>query len=432
MSLRLFDSRRAEKIPFQPLGDGPIGLYVCGVTPYDTGHLGHAFTYVSFDVLHRYLEYLGHDVVYVQNLTDVDDDLLRRARELGEDYLELGNRNLTTFLAEMAALNWLPPDRLVRATQHIPQMQELIGRLLERGHAYRAEGHVYFDVTSWPAYGALSHLPREAMLPIANERGNVPDMPGKRDPLDFVLWQPSAPDEPSWPSPWGAGRPGWHIECSAMSTTYLGNRFEIHGGGADLAFPHHESEIAQSEGATGEQPFVSWWMHAGMLRHDGEKMSKSLGNLVLVRDLLGSYTGDAIRHYLVSHHYRDELIFDEAALEQSAQMVARLRQACLVAEEIEPLAGASADPSALDPMVAEHRARFLAAMDDDLDTPAALPELHALAAVCQADADPQLRAQAGWMVRELGARILGLRLATVPSLSRSEPLGAAAVVPAAP
>jgi len=430
--LRLFDSRRAEKIPFQPLGDGPIGLYVCGVTPYDTGHLGHAFTYVSFDVLHRYLEYLGHDVVYVQNLTDVDDDLLRRARELGEDYLALGNRHVTTFLTEMAALNWLPPDHYPRATQHIPQMQELIGRLLERGHAYRAEGHVYFDVTSWPAYGALSHLPREAMLPIANERGNVPDMPGKRDPLDFVLWQPSAPDEPSWPSPWGAGRPGWHIECSAMSTTYLGNRFEIHGGGADLAFPHHESEIAQSEGATGEQPFVSWWMHAGMLRHDGEKMSKSLGNLVLVRDLLGSYTGDAIRHYLVSHHYRDELIFDEAALEQSAQMVARLRQACLVAEEIEPLAGASADPSALDPMVAEHRARFLAAMDDDLDTPAALPELHALAAVCQADADPQLRAQAGWMVRELGARILGLRLATVPSLSRSEPLGAAAVVPAAP
>jgi L-cysteine:1D-myo-inositol 2-amino-2-deoxy-alpha-D-glucopyranoside ligase len=311
-------------------------------------------------------------------------------------------------------------------------MQALIGQLLDRGHAYAAEGHVYFSVASWPSYGELSKLPREAMLPIANERGNVPDMPGKRDPLDFVLWQPSAPDEPSWPSPWGAGRPGWHIECSAMSTTYLGNRFEIHGGGADLAFPHHESEIAQSEGATGEQPFVSWWMHAGMLRHDGEKMSKSLGNLVLVRDLLGSYTGDAIRHYLVSHHYRDELIFDEAALEQSAQMVARLRQACLVAEEIEPLAGASADPSALDPMVAEHRARFLAAMDDDLDTPAALPELHALAAVCQADADPQLRAQAGWMVRELGARILGLRLATVPSLSRSEPLGAAAVVPAAP
>jgi L-cysteine:1D-myo-inositol 2-amino-2-deoxy-alpha-D-glucopyranoside ligase len=432
VSLCLHDVLRDAKVPFEPIRGEPVGLYVCGVTPYDTGHLGHAFTYVSFDVLHRYLEYLGHDVQYVQNLTDVDDDLLRRARELGENYVELGNRHVTTFLTEMAALNWLPPDRFPRATGHIGEMQTLITALLERGHAYAAEGHVYFSIDSDPHYGELSKLTRDQMLPIANERGNVPDMPGKRDPLDFVLWQPSAPDEPSWPAPWGAGRPGWHIECSAMSTTYLGNRFEIHGGGADLAFPHHESEIAQSEGATGEQPFVSWWMHAGMLRHDGEKMSKSLGNLVLVRDLLGSYTGDAIRHYLVSHHYRDELIFDEAALEQSAQMVARLRQACLVAEEIEPLAGASADPSALDPMVAEHRARFLAAMDDDLDTPAALPELHALAAVCQADADPQLRAQAGWMVRELGARILGLRLATVPSLSRSEPLGAAAVVPAAP
>ena len=434
MSLSLFDSRRAEQVPFEPLGEGPIGLYVCGVTPYDTGHLGHAFTYVSFDVLHRYLEYLGHDVVYVQNLTDVDDDLLRRARELGEDYLALGNRYVTAFLTEMAALNWLPPDHYPRATQHIPQMQALIGRLLERGHAYVADGHVYFDLASWPSYGELSRLPRDAMLPIANERGNMPDMPGKRDPLDFVLWQPSAPDEPSWPSPWGAGRPGWHIECSAMSTTYLGNRFEIHGGGADLAFPHHESEIAQSEGATGERPFVTWWMHAGMLRHAGEKMSKSLGNLVLVRDLLGSYTGDAIRHYLVSHHYRDELTFDEGLLEQSAQMVARLREACRVAEEIEPLAGASADPASLHPTVAKHRARFLEAMDDDLDTPAALPELHALAALCHSENDPGLRAEAGWMVRELGARILGLRLATVPSLSTAEPLAdpAPAPVPASP
>ncbi|HET7519927.1 MAG TPA: cysteine--tRNA ligase [Candidatus Limnocylindria bacterium] len=421
MTLRLFDSRRGEKVPFAPLGEGPIGLYVCGVTPYDTGHLGHAFTYISFDVLHRYLEYLGHRVVYVQNLTDVDDDLLRRARELGEDYLELGNRHVTTFLTEMAALNWLPPDVYPRATEHIPQMQALIGRLLERGHAYAAEGHVYFDIASWPSYGELSGLPRDAMLPIANERGNVADMPGKRDPLDFVLWQPSAADEPSWPSPWGAGRPGWHIECSAMSTTYLGNRFEIHGGGADLAFPHHESEIAQSEGATGERPFVSWWMHVGMLRHDGEKMSKSLGNLVLVRDLLRSYTGDAIRHYLVSHHYRDEVVFDDAGLEASAEMANQLRRACRVAEELEPFAPAMADPADLHSTVAEHRERFLAAMDDDLDTPAALPELHALAAVCHGESDPRRKAQAGWMVRELGARILGLRLATVPAAPPGEP-----------
>jgi cysteinyl-tRNA synthetase len=433
VTLHLLDTRRGENLPFAPIGDGPVGLYVCGVTPYDTGHLGHAFTYLSFDVLHRYLEYLGHDVVYVQNLTDVDDDLLKRARELGEDYLELGNRNVTTFLTEMAALNWLPPDHFPRATQHVAQMQAMIGSLLERGHAYQAEGYVYFDLASWPSYGELSRLPREAMLPIANERGNLPDLPGKHDPLDFVLWQPSAADEPSWPSPWGAGRPGWHIECSAMSTAYLGSRFEIHAGGADLIFPHHESEIAQSEGATGQRPFVEWWLHAGMLRHADEKMSKSLGNLVLVRDLLRSYSGDAIRHYLVSHHYRDAITFNEADLEASALAVARLRHACRVAEEIEPLAPALADPGSLQPAVAEHRARFLTAMDDDLDTPAAMPELHALAALCLSGHETRLKAQAGWMVRELGARILGLRLATVPSLAESQPAeDAGAAVAASP
>jgi L-cysteine:1D-myo-inositol 2-amino-2-deoxy-alpha-D-glucopyranoside ligase len=416
VTLRLFDGRRGELVAFAPIGPQPVGLYVCGITPYDVGHLGHAFTYVSFDVLHRYLEYLGYEVVYVQNLTDVDDDMLRKARELGEDYLALGNRHVTTFLTEMAALNWLPPDHLPRATQHVPHMQEMIRRLVEREHAYIAEGHVYFSIDSWPTYGELSHLPREAMLPIANERGNLPGMPGKRDPLDFVLWQPSAPGEPSWASPWGPGRPGWHIECSAMSTTYLGNRFEIHGGGTDLAFPHHESEIAQSEGATGARPFVSWWMHTGMLGYQAEKMSKSLGNLVLVRDLLRTYSGDAIRHYIVSHHYRRELEFDEAELEASAIEALRLRQACLLAEQLEPLAPAAADPGSLHPLVAEHRARFLAAMDDDLDTPAALPELHALAALAASTDERRLRVDAGWMVRELGARILGLRLATVPSL----------------
>jgi len=425
VTLRLFDTRRGRAVEFAPLGDRPVGLYVCGVTPYDTGHLGHAFTYVSFDVLHRYLEYLGHDVVYVQNLTDVDDDMLRRARELGDDYLALGNRQVTTFLTEMAALNWLPPDRYPRATQHVPHMQELIARLVERGHAYVADGHVYFSIDTWPRYGELSGLSRDAMLPVANERGNVPDMAGKRDPLDFVLWQPSAPDEPAWSSPWGPGRPGWHVECSAMSMAYLGSRFEIHGGGADLAFPHHESEIAQSEGATGESPFVSWWMHAGMLRYADAKMSKSLGNLVLVRDLLRSYSGDAIRHYLVSHHYRSEVTFDEADLPASADAAARLRNVCRLAERVEPLAAALADPAALHPAVAEHRARFLEAMDDDLDTPAALPELLELAALCIETTDAALVAQAGWMVRELGARILGLRLATVPAAREVEPVGTA-------
>jgi L-cysteine:1D-myo-inositol 2-amino-2-deoxy-alpha-D-glucopyranoside ligase len=420
VTLRLFDSRRRAVVPFTPIGDGPVGMYVCGVTPYDTGHIGHAFTYVSFDILHRYLEYLGHDVVYVQNLTDVDDDMLRRARESGEDYLALGNRYVTTFLTEMAALNWLPPDRYPRATEHVPAMVEMTARLLDRGHAYVAEGHVYYSIDTWPAYGELSRIPRDAMLPIANERGNVPEMPGKRNPLDFVLWQPSAPDEPSWPSPWGPGRPGWHIECSAMSTTYLGPRFEIHGGGADLIFPHHESEIAQSEAATGASPFVEYWMHAGMLSYAGDKMSKSLGNLVLVRDLLRSWSGDAIRHYLVGHHYRTDVWFDEADLEASSIMAARLRQAACVADELDPQAPAMADPASLDREVAAHRERFLAALDDDLDTPRALPELHALAALAlAADAGPIRGAQAGWMVRELGGRILGLRLATVPRLDES-------------
>jgi L-cysteine:1D-myo-inositol 2-amino-2-deoxy-alpha-D-glucopyranoside ligase len=323
---------------------------------------------------------------------------------------------VTTFLTEMAALNWLPPDRFPRATEHIPQMLDLISRLVARGHAYATEGHVYFSVASWPSYGELSKLSREAMLPIALERGSRPEMPGRRDPLDFVLWQPSLADEPAWDSAWGPGRPGWHIECSAMSTAYLGNHFEIHGGGGDLAFPHHESEIAQSEGATGERPFVEWWMHAGMLRYADEKMSKSVGNLVLVRDLLRSYSGDAIRLYLVGHHYRDELEFREADLDAAAVDALRLRRACLVAEQIEPLAPAAADPAALSPAVRQHRERFLGAMDDDLDTPTALPELHALAALALDGGDLALQAEAGWMVRELGARVLGLRLATVPSL----------------
>ena len=410
MTLRLFDARRGELVPFAPIGPGPVGLYVCGVTPYDTGHLGHAFTYLSFDVLLRYLRFLGHEVVYVQNLTDVDDDMLRRARESGEDYLELGNRHVTTFLTEMAALNWLPPDVFPRATRHIPQMVALIERLVANGHAYLAEGHVYFSVTSCPTYGELSKLSREEMLPLALERGSRAEMPGRRDPLDFVLWQPSLPDEPTWDSPWGRGRPGWHIECSAMSSAYLGNHFEIHGGGADLAFPHHESEIAQSEAASGQRPFVEWWMHAGMLGYDGEKMSKSLGNLVLVRDLLRSFSGDAIRLYLVGRHYREELTFSQADLEAAAVSAARLRMAGLVA------GGAEADPATLSPVVREHRDRFLEAMDNDLDTPSAMPQLMALATLALEGPDLNRRAEASGVLRELGAGIIGLRLAAASSL----------------
>jgi L-cysteine:1D-myo-inositol 2-amino-2-deoxy-alpha-D-glucopyranoside ligase len=416
VTLLLHDARRGGLHPFVPGGDrSTIGMYVCGVTPYDTGHLGHAFTYVSFDVLHRYLEYLGHDVVYVQNLTDVDDDMLRKARETGVDYLELGNRNVTTFLTEMAALNWLPPDHYPRATEHIPQMQDMIARLLDNGLAYRAAGHVYFSIDASPRYGELSKLSRSEMLPIANERGNLPDLAGKRDPLDIVLWQPSLGDEPAWEAPWGAGRPGWHIECSAMATAYLGERFEVHGGGGDLVFPHHESELAQTEGATGITPWVTHWTHAGMLRYQGEKMSKSLGNLVLVRDLLRTYPGDAIRHFLVARHYRSAIDFRQADLDRSADAAAHLRRACQRAEALAPETPGLADPEALNPSVAGLRTRFLEAMDRDLDTPSAMPALEALADLALAAGSDMLAAQAGWMVRELGARILGLRLASIPA-----------------
>lgn len=403
MTLRLHDARRGGVHPFEPIpGRDRVGLYVCGVTPYDTGHLGHAFTYVSFDVLHRYLEFIGHDVVYVQNLTDVDDDMLRKARETGEDYLAIGNRNVETFLAEMEALNWLPPDHYPRATEHIPQMRALIECLLVNNLAYASEGNVYFSVAADPAYGEVSHLSLDQMLPIANERGNVPDMPGKRDPLDFVLWQRSLPDEPAWDAPWGAGRPGWHIECSAMSMAYLGTRFEIHGGGADLLFPHHESERAQSEGATGERPFVSHWTHAGMLHYGGAKMSKSLGNLVLVRDLLRTHSADALRHYLSSHHYRSEVDYTDAGLARSDAAVARLADAALRGQ-------AGTDPT--DPTVLGLRDRFGAAMDDDLDTPGALAALDELATLALTSDDDAVAAQAGTSVADLGSRVFGLQLA---------------------
>lgn len=424
MPLQLRDARSDTLRPFAPLtGSGSregVGLYVCGITPYDSGHLGHAFTYVQFDVLNRYLRFLGHRVTYVQNLTDVDDDMLRKAHELGEDYLELGGRFTERFLSEMAELNWLPPDVYPRATEHIEPMQQLIATLMERGHAYAprgaGEGHVYYDVTSFPRYGTLSRTPPDQMLPIANERGNVPGMPGKRQPLDFVLWQPSASDEPAWPSPWGTGRPGWHLECSAMSMAYLGERFELHGGGVDLLFPHHESEVAQSEAATGEEPFVDFWLHTGMVHHEGEKMSKSLGNLVLVGDLMRTYQPEAIRHYLLSNHYRSELTFNEPRLRESADAVARLGEACRTAHDVVEIpTWGLGDP--LTPVVAERRDALLAALDADLDTPAALEQLDELATIAldRAAAD-RAREEAAGQIGELGGRVLGLRFGGHPTI----------------
>ncbi|MBO0894685.1 MAG: cysteine--tRNA ligase, partial [Acidimicrobiales bacterium] len=281
--MRLYDTARQQVVPFEP---GPrVTMYTCGITPYDAAHLGHAATYLTYDVLMRRLQDRGHETRCVRNVTDVDDDILRRSRELGVFYLDLAAEEMARFDADMQALGLLPVWSEPRATSAIPDILGFIGMVLDRGYAYRAGGAVYFSVSSYPRFGQVSHLGREEMLALAAERGGKPDDPHKRDPLDFVLWQPSAADEPAWESLWGPGRPGWHIECSALALRELGTTIDLHGGGTDLIFPHHECEAAQSEAATGE-PFVRHWMHTPMVRLDGEKMSKSLGNLVFVHDLL--------------------------------------------------------------------------------------------------------------------------------------------------
>ncbi|MGH2463197.1 MAG: cysteine--tRNA ligase [Candidatus Limnocylindria bacterium] len=411
LDLRLFDTRRAGIFPLEPIGDRPIGLYVCGVTPYDTTHLGHAFTYLAFDVLIRYLESLGHRVRYVQNLTDVDDDMLRRARERGEDYLEMGRRHTDRFLADMAALSWRAPDVYPRATEHVPHMVAMIERLLAARVAYRTAGYVYLSVAADPAFGSLAHVAPADRLPLANERGNDPDLPGKRDPLDPVLWQPSLPDEPAWPSPWGDGRPGWHIECSAMSVTHLGPQFDIHGGGRDLAFPHHEAERTQSEGATGIQPVVGHWVHTGMVHYANEKMSKSVGNLVMVGDLLDRWPPDVVRLALLRHHYRADLAWTDALAADAEPVVGRWTKA-IAAAAATPDRSSGERSAEIREGVAALRERALRALDDDLDTPRVVATLDQLAELALtmnvAGAD---QAAAGAVLRDLATGILGLRLA---------------------
>jgi L-cysteine:1D-myo-inositol 2-amino-2-deoxy-alpha-D-glucopyranoside ligase len=359
--MQLYNVLTGLKETFEP-EDSHVSIYICGITPYDTTHLGHAFTYTSFDVLIRYLEYLGHQVTYVQNVTDIDDDILRKAGEAGESWKAVGDRWTAHFIGDMKALNVRPPEHFPRATEAIADMIAIIESLLEAGYAYTNEGNVYFHVDSWETFGKLSKVPRAQMLAIANERGNHPDDPHKHDPLDFVLWQAQAQGEPAWESPWGAGRPGWHIECTAMATDLLGNTVDIHGGGADLVFPHHECEIAQAEGATGVTPFVRFWMHTAMVRHEGEKMSKSLGNLIMIRDLLEKgWHPDALRIYLNKHHYRDPWEFHMESLEKAAEIAGRLRAAAAATSGNErPLSARGAIET------------FRSALDDDLDTPIAL------------------------------------------------------------
>ena len=296
--MKLYDTARRAIVPFE-VGDTVL-MYTCGITPYDATHLGHAAVYVGYDVLQRRLRDLGHETRCVRNVTDVDDDLLRKARELDVHYLDLAAAETARFDDDMAALGMIPSWSEPRATSAIADIRGFIGMVLESGHAYQAGGAVYFDVSSWPRFGEISGYDRQTMLKLAAERGGNPDDPNKRDPLDFVLWQPSAEGEPAWETLWGPGRPGWHIECSALALRELGTTIDLHGGGSDLIFPHHECESAQSEAATGE-PFVRHWMHQAMVRMDGEKMSKSLGNLVFVSDLRQKYDTRAIRLGIVNN-----------------------------------------------------------------------------------------------------------------------------------
>ena len=396
--MHLFNTQSMQK-ELLTAPTGTLGIYVCGVTPYDTTHAGHVFTFLTFDILVRYLRFLDYEVTYVQNVTDIDDDVLRKASELGTTWDELGRRETARYLRDMRDLNAVEFDHFTKATEHTPEMIAIIEKLIAGGHAYVSNDSVYFDVSSDPDFGSLSHIPRDEMLGIANERGNNPDDPNKRNPLDFVLWQAAAPGEPTWESPWGPGRPGWHIECSAMASRYLGETIDIHGGGADLVFPHHECEVAQSENAFGQRPFARYWMHVGMVRYLGEKMSKSLGNLVLARDLLESYSADTIRLYLFSHHYRESWEFADDEVDGWAALAGDLQEAvAFPAFGIEEVVD-----------VDVFRERFLNAMNDDLDTASAIEALREIGqAILEAPEDDDVR-EAQETLRELSG-ILGLTL----------------------
>ncbi|MDA8340884.1 MAG: cysteine--tRNA ligase [Actinomycetota bacterium] len=363
--MHLYDTARRAVVPFEP--GAHVTLYTCGITPYDAAHLGHAAVYLTFDILQRRLRDLGHTTSCVRNVTDVDDDILRKARQLGVHYLDLAAEEMARFDADMRALGLLAPHAEPRATSAIPDILTLIGAALELGHAYQSGGAVYFDVSTFERFGRLSGFGRDRMLELAAEHGGNPDDPAKEDPLDFVLWQPSLPDEPSWESRWGPGRPGWHIECSALAMRELGQTIDVHGGGRDLLFPHHECETAQSEAVTGV-PFVRHWVHVGLVGLGGTKMSKSLGNLVFVTDLRAEHEPAAIRLALLAHHYRFDWEWTDEAL-----AAAEARLAAWRAAPATPTAAGTADGASGDPALEEVRA----ALDDDLDTPAALTALDA-------------------------------------------------------
>ena len=400
LGLRVHDTLSRRKVPIEPGADRGrklLRLYVCGITPYDTGHMGHAFTFCTFDILVRFVEAAGVRVRYVQNITDVDDPLFERARRDRVDWREVVDRETDIFLRDMGLLGWRRPDVMPRVSEEIDPILHAATQLHERGYAYQTNA-LYFDVSRYRGYGRLSHRSRLSMIRKLREEASLGTVgPGaKRDVLDFPLWRQSAPDEPAWPSRFGPGRPGWHIECSAMSMRYLGEQIDIHGGGRDLAFSHHESERAQSESLTGKVPFARAWMHTGLVRHEGRKMSKSLGNLVLVGQTLERAPAAAVRLYLASHRYGRDWEFSWSGLAQATRLAARLRD--LLAGE---LAGVGTTPSVKSGGVGPAKgmsasgrrlvAQFTAALADNLDAPRGIRVLRK--AVRQGDAEA-----ARWML----------------------------------
>jgi L-cysteine:1D-myo-inositol 2-amino-2-deoxy-alpha-D-glucopyranoside ligase len=360
-------------VRFAPATQGrrrPLTLYVCGVTPYDSGHMGHAFTFSMFDVLVRFIEAKGGRVRYVQNVTDIDDPLFERARRDQIDWRDLADRETQVHLRDMTVLGWRPPDVMPRVSDEIGRILAAATRLNTTGYAYRTDA-LYFDVKRFKSYGRLSHRTRPSMLRKLRDEGllGTTGPEAKRDPLDFPLWRSSGPGEPAWPSKFGPGRPGWHIECSAMAMRYLGEQIDIHGGGRDLEFSHHESERAQSESMTGKAPFARAWMHTGMVRYDGKKMSKSLGNLVKVSQALQRAPAAAVRLYLVSHRYQRDWDFNWQGLARASRLIERLRS--LLAEDANRSKASRAAPGRA--LIAE----FEAAIADDLDTPRAVRALRA-------------------------------------------------------
>jgi cysteinyl-tRNA synthetase len=378
VSLRVYDARRRSKIPFESVVPGQVGMYVCGMTVQDRPHVGHMRYAVVGDVIRRVLESRGYRVTYVTNFTDIDDRIIERGNREGVPFEQVSERNIRAFLEYAGLLNIKPADRYPRATEHIPEILSLIQRLIDSGHAYAAGGDVYFDVRSYPAYGALSGRKVDDLR--AGVRIEVGE--AKRDPLDFTLWKGAKPGEPSWPSPWGPGRPGWHIECSAMAMKHLGESFDLHGGGQDLIFPHHENEIAQSEAATGKT-FARFWVQNGLVNLDGEKMSKSTKHFFLIEDVAKEVEPEVIRFYLQSTQYRSPIEWNDVRLREAGAAYDRLREALAKAEAAPAPAGAAASEagagSTLAQEVAALEREFQESLDDDFNAAKAQGHLFELA-----------------------------------------------------